>query len=530
MKYPIGIQTFEKIISEDYVYVDKTDMVYSLAHRGSIYFLSRPRRFGKSLFLSTLENYFLGKKELFKGLFIEKLEKEWKTYPVFHVDFNSENYTEPNTLNNAIDNYLCSWENKYGLVSTSNQSSGRRFANVLEAAHKQTGTRCVVLVDEYDKPILDVMDSGMFTLVGDNKMSIEDKNRETLKAFYSTFKLADKDLHFVFLTGVTKFSQVSIFSGFNQPNDISMDERYDTICGMTDEEIDRYFAQTVVELAEKRMMSVSESRLALKKRFDGYHFSCRLKGVYNPFSLLNTFNKLTIDDYWFSTGTPTYLIRLLNHFGENLNDLTNKYYFKSQFYEFNAVGTQSLPIIYQSGYLTIKTYDPENEVYTLDFPNEEVERGFVSLVASNYFKDENELASTITYLNMALKNADLEEFRKVLTAFLSSIPYEMRRKKLEQEKERYFHYTFYLIFRLISTYLVYTEKRQSQGRVDCVVETKRQIYIFEFKLDGSAQEALRQIQEKGYAREYANDARKIYKVGCSFSSKTGTIEDWAVEG
>lgn len=387
MKYPIGIQTFEKIISEGYVYVDKTDMVYSLAHNGSIYFLSRPRRFGKSLLLSTLENYFLGKKELFKGLFIEQLEQEWKTYPVFHVDFNSEDYTDSDTLNNAIDSYLCSWESEYGLTPSANQSSGRRFANILGAAHKQTGTRCVVLVDEYDKPILDVMDSGLFTMVGNNKVTIEDKNRETLKAFYSTFKLADKDLHFVFLTGVTKFSQVSIFSGFNHPNDISMDERYDTICGMTDEEIDRYFSQTVLELAEKRKLTVSEARLALKKRFDGYHFSNRLKGVYNPFSLLNTFNKLAIDDYWFSTGTPTYLVRLLNHFGEKLNDLTDKLYYKSQFYEFNAVGSHSLPIIYQSGYLTIKTFDSENEVYTLDFPNEEVERGFLTLVASNYFKE-----------------------------------------------------------------------------------------------------------------------------------------------
>ena len=529
MKYPIGIQTFEQIINEGYVYVDKTALVYSLANNGKIYFLSRPRRFGKSLLLSTLENYFSGNKELFKGLAIEKLEKEWKKYPIFHVDFNGEEFFRSNALENKILGQLKNWEQKYNVNVLPEYSISTRFSNVLEAAHEQTGLGCVVLVDEYDKPMLDVLDSNFMVEVDGNKLSIEDKNRETLKAFYSTFKLADKHLRFVFLTGVTKFSQVSVFSGFNQPNDISMVEKYDTLCGITDEEIDTYFSESVAELAEKKRKSVQEMRSMLRKRFDGYHFSTRLKGVHNPFSLLSTFENQAIDDYWFSTGTPTYLIRLLNHFKEDLNELTNRYYAKSQFYDYKADKEEPLPMIYQSGYLTIKDYREERQTFLLDFPNDEVRRGFVTLVSNNYLKPKDSVESWINKLLDALEDDDMDQLRDVFTAFLASVPYEMRRKENERERERYFHYTFYLIMRLISTYLVYTEKCQSQGRVDCVIETKTNIYIFEFKLDGTADEALRQIKEKGYATEYLADGRPIRMIGCSFSSETGTIGEWKCE-
>ena len=529
MKYPIGIQTFEQIINEGYVYVDKTALVYSLANNGKIYFLSRPRRFGKSLLLSTLENYFSGNKELFKGLAIEKLEKEWKKYPIFHVDFNGSDFTVDNALHNRILSYLEKWERQYYVSPSFREDIGTRFSNVLEAAHEQTGLGCVVLVDEYDKPMLDVLDSNFMVEVDGNKLSIEDKNRETLKAFYSTFKLADKHLRFVFLTGVTKFSQVSVFSGFNQPNDISMVEKYDTLCGITDEEIDTYFSESVAELAEKKRKSVQEMRNMLRKRFDGYHFSSRLKGVHNPFSLLSTFENQAIDDYWFSTGTPTYLIRLLNHFKEDLNELTNRYYAKSQFYDYKADKEEPLPMIYQSGYLTIKDYREERQTFLLDFPNDEVRRGFVTLVSNNYLKPKDSVESWINKLLDALEDDDMDQLRDVFTAFLAGVPYEMRRKENEQERERYFHYTFYLIMRLISTYLVYTEKCQSQGRVDCVIETKTNIYIFEFKLDGTADEALRQIKEKGYATEYLADGRPIRMIGCSFSSETGTIGEWKCE-
>ena len=529
MKYPIGIQTFEQIINEGYVYVDKTALVYSLANNGKIYFLSRPRRFGKSLLLSTLENYFSGNKELFKGLAIEKLEKEWKKYPIFHVDFNGEEFFRSNALENKILGQLKNWEQKYNVNVLPEYSISTRFSNVLEAAHEQTGLGCVVLVDEYDKPMLDVLDSNFMVEVDGNKLSIEDKNRETLKAFYSTFKLADKHLRFVFLTGVTKFSQVSVFSGFNQPNDISMDEEYDTLCGITDEEINRYFPESVSAMAEKKKITIEMVRKLLKKTFNGYHFSPRLKGVYNPFSLLNSFSKKTISDYWFASGTPTYLIRLLNHYNENLNELTNKYYTQSQFLDYKADKEEPLPMIYQSGYLTIKDYREERQTFLLDFPNDEVRRGFVTLVSNNYLKPKDSVESWINKLLDALEDDDMDQLRDVFTAFFASVPYEMRRKENEQERERYFHYTFYLIMRLISTYLVYTEKHQSQGRVDCVIETKTNIYIFEFKLDGTADEALRQIKEKGYATEYLADGRPIRMIGCSFSSETGTVGEWKVE-
>ncbi len=531
MRYPIGIQSFERIIKEGYVYVDKTDLVYSLVSSSPIYFLSRPRRFGKSLLISTLENYFSGNKELFKGLAMEKLEKEWKKYPIFHVDFNGEEFFRSNALDNKILGQLKDWEQKYNVKVLPEYSIGTRFSNILEAAHEQTGLGCVVLVDEYDKPMLDVLDSNLMVEVDGNKISIEDKNRETLKAFYSTFKLADKHLRFVFLTGVTKFSQVSVFSGFNQPKDISMVDKYDTICGITDEEIDIYFREVVEEMALKKKKTVEEMRSMLRKRFDGYHFSTRLKGVHNPFSLLNTFDSQVINDYWFRTGTPTYLIRLLNHSDKNLDELTNKYYTQSQFIDYKADKEEPLPMIYQSGYLTIKGVDDDDDdtLFLLDFPNDEVKRGFVSLVGNNYLKQKDDIECTCFQLSRALKENDLEKFRVQLTAFLASVPYEMRRKENEQERERYFHYTFYLIMRLISTYIVYTEKRQSQGRVDCVIETKTNIYIFEFKLDGTADEALQQIKDKGYAKEYLADGRPIRLIGCSFSSETGTIGEWKSE-
>ena len=528
MKYPIGIQSFEKIREDGYVYVDKTDFVYSLAHEGSVYFLGRPRRFGKSLLISTLENYYLGRKELFKGLAIEKQEKEWKTYPVFHIDFVMGTYMNADGLDQVLESYLTDWEAKYHVKKPTNANYGQRFLNVLEAAHLQTGLRAVVLVDEYDKPLLDVMDLDYTIEHLGKQISLEEYNRSMLRAFYATFKGADQHLQFVFLTGVTKFSQVSVFSDFNQPNDISMDIKYDTLCGITDAEIDQYFAQPVTEMADVYGCSVEEMRNILRKRFDGYHFSKRLKGVYNPFSLLNTLQKMDVQNYWFRTGTPSYLIRLLNHFNESLNEMTGKYYMPEQFIDYRADVEKPLPMIFQSGYLTIKEYDRDMNTFLLDFPNDEVKRGFVTLLANNYLKTKENLDGWMVNVITNLKQGELEPFHEQLTSFLASIPYNMRRKDNEREKERYFHYTFYLLLRMLSTYLVYTEKVQSQGRVDCIVETSKFIYIFEFKLDGSADEALQQIEDKGYAHEYAADERKIYKIGCSFSSDTGTINDWKV--
>lgn len=518
MKYPIGIQSFDRIIEDGFVYIDKTDMIYGLTHEGSIYFLSRPRRFGKSLLVSTLKNYFLGRKELFKGLKIDSLEKEWKVYPVFHVDFNGSNFTKQGILENRIASYVSDWEKQYLLEAGDIETDlGNRFMKVLKAAHEQSGRRAVVLIDEYDKPILDVLDVDKH---------LEEEHRNILKAFYSVFKGADEHLQFVFLTGVTKFSQVSVFCGFNQPKDISMHNKYEALCGITQEELDATFREPVESMAEAYHCSYDEMRDRLKAQYDGYHFSDRLTDVYNPFSLLNAFDAQRISDYWFKSGTPTYLIRLLSHTDEQMDDITGKFYAPKEFIDYKADVEQPLPMIYQSGYLTIKAFDMDFNLFLLDYPNKEVKEGFLTMVASKYFDNGDKINPWVREATIFLRKGEVDNFRTGLTSFLASIPYTMRRKENERERERYFHYTFYLLLRLLSVYTVYTEKVQSQGRVDCVVETPQYVYIFEFKLDGTADEALRQIEEKGNVREYASDNRKLYKIGAVFSSETGTISDW----
>ena len=527
MKYPIGIQSFEQIINDGYVYVDKTDLIYQLT-RGKIYFLSRPRRFGKSLLVSTLENYFLGKKELFKGLKIDALEKDWKTYPVFHLDFNSDNFMNANTLQATIERFVSDGEKLYNVEPDLNLSLGRRFAYVLKAAHQQTGLRCVVLIDEYDKPLLDVMGLPETIRVNNVDITLEENHRNILKGFYSTFKLADADLQFVLLTGVTKFSQISVFSGFNQPNDISMTSQFESLCGITDDELESYFHSVIQELADNYGYSYELMRDVLRRQFDGYHFGPKMTGVYNPFSILNTFFNMDIRDYWFKTGTPTYLVRLLQDNHENLNDLTGKYYDESEFVDYRADREMPLPMIYQSGYLTIKDYDREMRTYLLDFPNDEVKKGFVTMTANSYLSTREDAGSWVRSAVIALKRGELEKFKMLLTSFLSSIPYTARRKENETEKERYFTYTLYLIFRIASCYITYIEKEQSYGRLDCCVETPKYVYIFEFKLDGSAEAALKQIDDMGYANEFLTSGKTIYKIGVNISSETGTVADWKI--
>ena len=525
MKYPIGIQSFEKIVSEGYVYVDKTALVYRLVKDGSVYFLSRPRRFGKSLLVSTLKCYFEGKKDLFKGLAIEKLETEWAEYPIFHIDFNGDNFTQAGTLEKKIEGHIASWEMEYG-KSPAAETWGDRFVYVLSQARKRYGRRCVVLIDEYDKPILDVLNTSYRIRIGEDDRSLEDWNREVLKGFYSVFKSADNDLQFVFLTGVTKFSQVSVFSGFNQPIDISMASQFETLCGITQEEMEHYFAEPIEALAQKYRTTPEGMKDLLKHQYDGYHFSSDMIDIYNPFSLLNAFMMQELRDYWFASGTPTYLIRLLNHTREDLNKMTGRYFRSEEFIDYKADMEKPLPMIYQSGYLTIKDYNFRRGIFLLDFPNNEVKNGFVTLVATDYLKPHTELNGWVQNVLDAMETGDTDLLCKLFTSFLASIPYTMRSKKDEGEKERFFHYTFYLIFRLVSVYAVYTEKEQSQGRSDCIVETNDYIYIFEFKRDGSADEALAQIEAKGYARPYEADSRKLYKIGVNFSSETGTVEDW----
>ena len=371
-----------------------------------------------------------------------------------------------------------------------------------------------------------MLGSGLMTEVDGNRVTLEERNRDKMKAFYSTLKLADEDLQFVFLTGVTKFAKVSVFSGFNQPMDISLSPKYDALCGITMKEEEEYFQSSVAELAMAEGVSVDEMRAKLRRRYDGYNFSKRLRGVYNPFCLLNAFALEDVADYWYSSATPTYLVNLLDRDNVNLDELAGKYYPAEEFMDFKMDRDAPLPMLYQSGYLTIKGYDAEMNFYLLDIPNNEVRGSFLPLLMNDYFSVSTSMKTPIGEMVKCLKNGDTEQFKVLLTQFLSSIPYSMHPKK---ETERFFHYTFYLILRLISTFIVYTEKCQSQGRVDCVIETDKYIYIFEFKLDGTADEALQQIEEKGYAREYASDSRKIFKIGCSFSSETGTIGEWLVK-
>ena len=394
---------------------------------------------------------------------------------------------------------------------------GLRFGRILQAAAEQTGRGAVVLVDEYDKPLLDVLEKDPELL---------NQNREILKSFYSVFKQADASLRFVFLTGVTKFSQVSVFSGFNQPLDISMTEKFEALCGITEEELHTQFAEPIRKMAESDGCTEEDIRQKLKRHYDGYHFSKNMADIYNPFSLLNAFYNNDVRDYWFTSGTPSYLIRLMNHFHEGIDELTNKFYLPDEFINYKADVEYPLPMIYQSGYLTIKDYDKESNLFLLDFPNNEVKSGFLAMIATNYLQCTTPMESWIVKAVFALRRGQLEEFRKMLTSFLASIPYTMRRKENERERERYFHYTFYLLLRLMSVYTVLTEKEQSEGRVDCIVETPKYVYIFEFKLDGTAAEALQQIDTKGYARPYEADTRQVYKIGVNFSSETGTIEEW----
>ena len=530
MNYPIGIQDFASIINDGFVYVDKTDMVYELTKDKGVYFLSRPRRFGKSLLVSTIKYYFEGRHDLFKGLKIESLEKKWETYPVFEIDFNGSNYTEADALEQTLNGYLIKWEQQYGVKPATDQP-GRRLADVLHQAHVQTGKTCVVLVDEYDKPMLDAMDTRLKIRVGDNEVLIEDYNRETLKAFYSVFKLADADLRFVFLTGVTKFAQVSVFSGFNNAQDISMSPRFDAICGITTEELNSVFAPAIEELANANAVSVAETKSQLKQRYDGYHFSKGMTDIYNPFSLLNTFKSEDARDYWFASGTPSYLMRLLAHSNEDIQGIIARSYEAQEFVDYRATVEAPVPMIYQSGYLTIKGYNREDEEYKLDFPNHEVASGFLAILASGYFHTPTEPNSWANKLKKALHHGKPEDFRNLLDDFLASIPYSVRESNGEKSHERQFQYTVYLIMRLIGSTrnTVYHEKATSKGRADCVIETPRYVYVFEYKLDRPAAEAMAQIGDRGYAGPYAHDGRPVYAIACSFSSETGTISDWMVK-
>ncbi len=517
---PIGIQTFERIREDNYLYVDKTKYIYELVHGGTQYFLSRPRRFGKSLLTSTLKAYWLGKKDLFQGLAVEDLEKDnpdaWKEYPVFHFDFDKDNFKIYDTLEKVLERHLEKWENEYECAKSNDTLSGR-FQNLIEKAEEKTGLRCVILVDEYDKPLLSVMDD----------KELEAHNKEVFKGFFTTLKSSDANIKFVFITGVTKFSKVSIFSDLNHLDDISMSMDYAGICGISENELQDYFVPYIQRMADTQNITYEECLSLLKKNYDGYHFFQNSEGVYNPFSLLKALKGKSFGSYWFETGTPTFLAKKVKSVAIDIRDITNKTLFATDEYLSNYRGDDDdpVPMLYQTGYLSISGYDARRRRYTLGFPNEEVKYGFLNCLLPEYVKDTGAgTGKDIFAIDDYAEKGELDKLRDAFTALFASIPYTTN----DAPFEHYFQTVIYLVFTLLGQY-VHVEQHTYTGRVDCIVETDDYIYLFEFKRDGSADEALAQIAEKGYALPYAADPRKLYKIGVSFSSESRMPEEWKVE-
>ena len=512
MKYPIGIQNFEKIRTEGFVYVDKTAFVYKLASEGCYYFLSRPRRFGKSLLISTMEAYFHGREELFEGLAISKLEKEWHKYPVMHLDLNTEMYNTTEALNNKLNLALSEWEELYG-SNPNERSLGTRFEGVIRRASEKTGSQVVILVDEYDKPLLQAI----------GNKQLQDDYRNILKAFYGALKSADKYIRFAFLTGVTKFGKVSVFSDLNNLTDISFDRRYSAICGVTEAELHEYFDASVAELADVNGMTKDECYGQLKLDYDGYHFDWNTPGIYNPFSLLNTLSSCQFRDYWFETGTPTFLVHQLQKANYRLDEMTEEKLSADTLNSIDIMDENPLPLLYQSGYLTIKDYDARFKNFRLGFPNREVREGFVKYLVPYYTpKNENKSSFSIERFVDEVENGNAEGFMQRLDSFFANGDYA-----LIGDKELYFHNAMYVFFTLLGFY-VDVERHTTDGRMDMLVQTKDYIYIFEFKIDQSAEVALKQIEEKGYARPFATDSRKLFRIGVNFSTEKRRIDGWKV--
>ena len=509
--YPIGIQNFEKIRKDGYFYIDKTALIYQLVKTGSYYFLSRPRRFGKSLMLSTLEAYFQGKKELFEGLAMEKLEKDWIKHPILHLDLNIGKYDAPDSLDKILNEALLGWEALYG--SREGESTlALRFKGVVDRACKLTGQRVVILVDEYDKPLLQA--------IGNEALQTEYRN--TLKPFYGVLKTMDGSIKFGMLTGVTKFGKVSVFSDLNNLDDISMREPYVGICGMTEKEIHDNLDLELHELAAARKITYEEVCAKLKEYYDGYHFVENTEGIYNPFSLLNTFKYNKFGSYWFETGTPTYLVELLkrNHY-----DLERMAHEETDADVLNSIygDDQPIPVIFQSGYLTIKGYDERFGLYRLGYPNREVEEGFIKFLMPFYTRfNKQESAFEIQKFVREIEIGEVDAFFRRLQSFFADTPYE-----LVKDLELHYQNVLFIVFKLVGFY-VKAEYHTSEGRVDLVLQTDKFIYVMEFKLDGTAEEALQQIDERHYAQPFLSDARKLFKIGVNFGAKTRNIERWIV--
>ena len=513
-KLPIGIQSFEFLRQEGYLYVDKTDLVYQLVTKGKPYFLSRPRRFGKSLLLSTLEAYFLGKKELFKGLAIERLEKDWIEYPVLHLSLNAEKYDSKERLEGMLNAQLVNWERLYQ-IEPDEKSSSIRFMNVIRTAYEQTGRRVVVLVDEYDKPLLQTF----------HDLKLQDEFRRILTAFYTVLKDADMYLQFILITGVTKFAQVGVFSTLNQLNDISLDEQYAALCGLTSEEIARTFEPELSALAQREGLSFEDIMKKMAQMYDGYNFcEDEQEGMFNPFSVLSALSKRRFGNFWFATGTPTFLVDMLKKTDYDLRNLEGIEVSAASLTDYRADFRNPIPMLYQSGYLTIKGYNNRYNLYRLGYPNEEVKYGFLNFLIPLYTPVSGaDGPFFIGKFNDELWAGETESFLIRLKAFFADFPYA-----LNEKTERHYQVVFYLVFKLLGQYAD-VELQSCRGRADAVVRTPDYIYVFEFKLDGSAEDALRQIDEKGYLIPYTADGRKLIKVGASFSAEERNLDSWLIE-
>ena len=513
--YPIGIQTFSKIREGNYLYVDKTEYVYRMTHSASSYmFLSRPRRFGKSLLTSTLHSYFSGRKELFHGLAMEKLEKEWTEYPVLHFDMSTAKHADSEQLLQELNLKLYGYEQIYGRLEEE-VNPNQRLMGLIKRAYEQTGKKVVVLIDEYDAPLLDVV----------HEWENMDVLRNTMRNFYSPLKACDPYLRYVFLTGITKFSQLSIFSELNNIKNISMDEPYAAICGISEDEIRLQMKDDLEGLAKKLEIIPEEALMKLKENYDGYHFTSPSPDIYNPFSLLNAFADGKFGSYWFGSGTPTYLINMLEKFGVEPSEIGNN---KVSVEDFDAPTermTSIIPLLYQSGYITIKNYDEELDLYTLNIPNKEVRIGLMKSLLPHYVGSKApETTTMVAYLSRDIRNGDMDTALRRLQTFLSTIP------QCDNTKyEGHYQQVFYIIFSLLG-YYVDVEVRTPRGRVDIVLRTKTTLYVMELKLDKSAGEAMEQIDLKNYPERFALCGLPVVKVAVSFDSERCTIGDWKIIG
>ena len=512
--YPIGIQTFEEIIRRNLLYVDKTEYIYRMTHcGGKHFFLSRPRRFGKSLLVSTFHSYFAGKKELFKGLAIEKLEQEWTEYPVLHFDMSGGKHMEKEQLERYLADILSEQERKWGYISEK-RDSNLRLIDLIDTAYEKSNKQVVILIDEYDAPLLDVA----------HKEEELEVLRNVMRNFYSPLKMHGGKLRFVFLTGITKFSQMSIFSELNNMTNVSMDDEYAGICGITKEELTTQMTADIDALAEKLGKTHDETLSALQEYYDGYHFSAQSPDVFNPFSLLNALDRKRLDYYWFASGTPTYLIEMLKKYHVMPSEIGGEDADKTEFDAPTEHMTSIIPLLYQSGYITIKAYDPETDLYTLDLPNKEIRVGLYRCLLPNYIGTNTvKGTSTIAKMSALIRRGNMDGALQMLQTYLATVPY-----CANTDSEGHYQQMMYVIFSILNNY-VDLEVRTAFGRVDMVLRTATHLYLFELKLNKDAATAMNQINLKEYPKRFALCGLPIVKVGVNFDVATRNITDWLIE-